>query len=145
MKLHQLQPKIKKDKKKRVGRGPGSGKGTYSGRGIKGQKARSGYKIPAPAITVKLPKLRGEGFRRVYKKAQVSIVNLADLDKKFKNGETVSVKSLIEKGLVDDQTKQVKILGDGELTKKLKFEPGILFSKKAKAAIEQITSSSKTN
>lgn len=134
MKLHQLGPKLKR-KKKRVGRGIGSGKGTYSGRGIKGEKARSGFKIPLPPQLLKLPKLRGERMRKI-KKEKERIVNLEDLEKGYKMGEEVSLKSLIEKGIVDKKTKKVKILGRGKLTKKLKFAEDILFSKRASDKIK---------
>jgi large subunit ribosomal protein L15 len=136
MKLSELKPKIKKRKKKRVGRGSGSGKGTYSGRGIKGQKARSGFKIPPSPFIAKIPKLRGEGFIKI-KNKEIAVVNLRDLDKKFKTGEEVSLKSLIEKGLIKPKKgqsiKTVKILGGGKLSKKLKFAKDLLFSKTARA------------
>lgn len=141
MKLHELKPEDKKRKKKRIGRGTGSGKGTYSGRGIKGQKSRAGFKIPASSLITKLPKLRGEGFKKV-KRGEIVVVNLVDLDKKFKTGEEVNLKSLIEKKLIKPQKskkiKNIKILGDGELTKKLKFAKDLLFSKKAQEKISKI-------
>jgi len=140
MKLHTLKPKIKKSKKKRLGRGVGSGKGVYAGRGIKGQKARSGYKIPSSPLIAKLPKLRGEGFKkakRVNRQPEIQIVNLDDLQKRYKAGEEVSVKSLVEKGLVDKKTRLVKILARGDLKKKLKFAPDLLFSEKAKESIKK--------
>jgi len=148
LKLHELKSKSRKTpddesgfrlkrrkKKKRVGRGIGSGKGTYSGRGIKGQKSRSGYKIPAPPLFTRLPKLRGEGFRKI-KREKPSVVNLKDLEEKYKDGEEVSLKSLIEKGLVDKKAKKVKILGKGKLTKRLKFADSLLFSKGVRSIIE---------
>jgi large subunit ribosomal protein L15 len=135
MKLSELKPKTGKRKKKRVGRGPGSGRGTYSGRGIKGQKSRSGFSIPASSLITKLPKLRGEGFRKIRKK-EIGIVNLGDLDKKYKTNEEVNLESLIKKGLIRPKKgqaiKMVKILGGGKLSKKLKFAKDLLFSKTAR-------------
>lgn len=141
MKLHKLKSKIRKRKKKRLGRGVGSGKGTYSGRGVKGQKARSGYKIPEPASWKKLPQLRGKGFRKI-KEEKPSVVNLEDLEKKYKAGEKVDLESLIEKGLVNKKAKKVKILGRGKLTKKLKFSDELLFSK---SVIDKIRISNERN
>ncbi|MCX6806784.1 MAG: uL15 family ribosomal protein, partial [Candidatus Berkelbacteria bacterium] len=133
MKLHKLQS-IKTRKKKRLGRGLGSGKGTYSSRGIKGQKSRSGYNIPSFPSVAKLPKLRGEGFTLV-KKIRPQAVSLGVIDKEYKAGETVSVESLIKKKLVKakigQRSAKVKLLCSGKLTKNVKFDSNILFSKKA--------------
>ena len=140
MELHNLKPNTQIKKKKRVGRGSGSGRGTYSGRGIKGQKSRSGYKIPSSTLISKLPKLRGEGFRNVSQK-EVAVVNLVDLENKFKTNEMVSMDSLIKKGIIkfkkNKSIKKVKILGTGKLSKKLKFDESLLFSKKARESIEK--------
>lgn len=134
MKLHELKPKTISRKKKRVGRGVGSGRGTFSGRGVKGQKSRSGYKLPSSSQILKLPKLRGEGFTRV-KREKIFIVNLKDIENKYKAGETVSLDTLFKKGLIKakkgKKIRKVKILAQGQLSKKLKFAPGLLFSKKA--------------
>jgi len=130
MQLHQLKPKnIQKDKK-RVGRG--GKRGTYSGRGMKGQLARAGRKL-RPEIrdfVKKIPKRRGYDFPSIQTKPQV--VNLKDLEKNYKDGETVNPETLIEKGLIDKVNNRVpnllagkagvKILGDGKLTKKLEFK-----------------------
>lgn len=109
-------------KVKRVGRGLGS-KGTYSGRGQKGQKARSGGRkglklLGMKRIILSTPKLRG--FKSPY--AKMSVVNVSDLEKKFKDGEIVNPKTLLEKRLVGKMNVAVKILGDGELKKKLIIE-----------------------
>jgi large subunit ribosomal protein L15 len=111
-------PKSRK-KVKRVGRGLGS-TGTYSGRGQKGQKARSGGKkglkmLGMRRIILSTPKLRG--FKSPYSK--MTAVNVLDLEKKFNDGERVTPKTLLEKGLVGKMNVAVKILGDGELKKKL--------------------------
>ena len=130
MQIHQLRPENKK-KRKRIGRG--GKRGTYSGKGMKGQKSRAGKRI-RPALRdfiQKIPKLHGVPSSR-YKKQGVKqfrviyrIINLDVLDKNFKDGETVSPKVLLEKKLVrriKGRMPAVKILGRGELTKKLEFE-----------------------
>jgi len=123
MQLHQLKPKFRQRDKKRVGRG--GKRGTYSGKGIKGQKARAGRKI-RPAIRdfiKKIPKKRGYKFKAIYPKPE--IVNLKDLEKFFQEGELVNPETLIEKGLIKrikGKIPQVKILGTGNLQKKLKIE-----------------------
>jgi len=124
MQLHQLQPKHKPKKKKRVGRG--GKRGTYSGRGVKGQKARAGTRKIQPIIREaikKYPKLRGYRFK-VLKKRLV-IVNLEVLNKKFKESEVISPQSLLKKRIIrriKGKVPKVKILGEGKLTKKLKFK-----------------------
>lgn len=129
MQIHQLKPTHKGRKSRRVGRG--GKRGTYSGRGIKGQRARAGAKIrPAERdIIKKIPKLRGYKFKSFYDKS--SIINLEDLEKKFKAGDTVSPASLLTAGLIariKGKIPEVKILGKGDLKKKLIFK-GVLFSK----------------
>jgi len=144
--LHSLSPAQPRKERKRVGRGLGSGKGRYSGRGIKGQKSRAGsHKLPAGfeggqmPIDMRLGKLRGNtsadampiGPFRTYTQP----VNLRDLDARFDVGGEVSPESLVEKGLLKNTKVDVKILGSGELTKKLTvFAHG--FSKTAKEKIE---------
>ena len=123
MQIHQLVPKTKYRNSRRIGRG--GKRGTYSGRGIKGQKARAGHKIrPAERdILKKIPKLRGYKFKSFRLKPVV--VNLVDLDKKFKTGDTVSPESLLKAGLISKikgRMPKVKILGKGELKKKLVFK-----------------------
>lgn len=124
-------------KRKRVGRGNASGHGTYSGRGIKGQKARSGgtNKLKYKGIKMilqRIPKKRG--FTSPYLKAE--IVNLKDLEKHFNDGETVNPRSLLKKGLVGTIKRGVKILGKGELKKKLTVELCGL-SASARKAVEE--------
>lgn len=122
MQLHELKP-IKKKRKKRVGRG--GKKGTYSGRGLKGQRSRSGRRLK-PAIRSVLkryPKLRGYKFNRQSRKP--ALVSLAELEKKFKTGETVNPQSLLEKGLIrkiKGKMPVVKILGKDKLSKALTVE-----------------------
>jgi len=141
MKLHELKSDNALKERKRVGRGNGSGHGTYSGRGVKGQKSRSGYKHPASSLIGKLPKLRGYRFFKINKNI-IQVVNLRNLEEKFKSGEIVNINSLSKNGLIDTGkiliTKKVKILADGQLTKKLKFGDDIIFSKTASKIISQL-------
>src|SRR6478609_8613058 len=128
--LHSLRPAQPRKDRKRVGRGLGSGKGRYSGRGIKGQKSRSGsHKMAAGfeggqmPIDMRLPKLRGNtsadampiGPFRTYSQP----VNLRDLEARFDAGANVSLDALKAAGLIAKLSVDVKVLGDGELTKKL--------------------------
>jgi large subunit ribosomal protein L15 len=128
--LSNLKPAQPRRARKRVGRGLGSGKGRYSGRGIKGQKARAGSHTMRPGfeggqmpIYMRLGKQRGP-----YSKDAMPIgphrtstipVNLRDLDRVFDDGAEVTVETLIEKGLIKNSRTDVKILGEGELKKKL--------------------------
>jgi large subunit ribosomal protein L15 len=127
--LSNLQPAQPRKERKRVGRGLGSGKGRYSGRGIKGQKSRAGshrmragFEGGQMPLAMRLPKLRGNTSRdampigpfRTYSQP----VNLRDLDR-FEAGEEVTPESLKAKGLIRSIRKDVKLLGVGDLTKKL--------------------------
>jgi large subunit ribosomal protein L15 len=130
MQLHQLKPIHKFKKKKRIGRG--GKRGTYSGRGIKGQKARAGRKI-RPEIRdfiKKIPKKRGYKFKA---QSKPQIVNLKDLEKHYKEGEVVSPETLFKKGLIvkvkGRTPKQVKILGKGLVRRSSKSEGGKLTKK----------------
>jgi len=138
MQLHQIQPKNKLKKKKRVGRG--GKRGTYSGRGVKGQKARAGHKLQPiiREIIKKYPKLRGYNFNPLQKRP-LEIVNLSQIEVKFKEGEIVTPESLIKKKLIKKikgRIPQVKILGDGEITKKIIIRQ-CLISKSAKEKVEK--------
>ena len=129
---------IQKDKKiikkrKRIGRGNASGHGTYSGKGQKGQKCRSGIsKLKLKKIGMKrgrsalrgVPKLRG--FKSNRQKAQV--VNLVDINKKFKDNEIVNPSTLLKSGLISKIRIPVKILGTGDLKIKVIFK-GVSMSK----------------
>jgi large subunit ribosomal protein L15 len=137
MQLHQLKPIHKEKKIKRVGRG--GKRGTYSGRGTKGQKARAGRKMPPVIREVikRYPKLRGYRFGRINVKP--AFVNIKNLEKNFGDSEFVNPKILLEKKLIrriKGRTPLVKILGGGELKKKLVIE-GCKFSEKAKEAVEK--------
>jgi large subunit ribosomal protein L15 len=142
--LSSLKPASARRARKRVGRGPGSGKGRYSGRGIKGQKARSGSKKMRPGfeggqmpIYMRLPKQRGQYSKDAMPvgphRTKVSSVNVRDLER-F-DGE-VTPELLKEAGLIRNTRLDVKILGHGDLTKKLTVSAH-LFSAGAREKIEQ--------
>src|SRR5207244_7129836 len=127
--LSNLAPAQPREDRKRVGRGLGSGKGRYSGRGIKGQKSRSGsHKMPAgfeggqTNIYMRLGKLRGATSKDAMPigpfRTYTQPVNLRDLDR-FDAGEEVTPESLKAKGLIRSVRRDVKLLGVTELTKKL--------------------------
>ncbi len=123
MQLHQLKPNHKKRAKKRIGRG--GQRGTFSGRGVKGQKARAGRKFqPVVRELIKrYPKLRG--YRQGTLDSYETKVNLALLEKNFKTGEKITPQALIKKRIIrkiKGRVPQVKILGKGELKKKLIIE-----------------------
>jgi len=144
--LHSLKPAQPRRARKRIGRGLGSGKGRYSGRGLKGQKARSGsHKMPAGfeggqmPIDMRLGKLRGNtsadampiGPFRTYSQP----VNLRDLEERFDAGSEVTPETLKAKRLIRKLTVDVKVLGVGELSKALSVSAHG-FSKAAKEKIE---------
>jgi large subunit ribosomal protein L15 len=139
MKLHQLKPpEGAKHKVKRLGRGDSSGHGGTSTRGHKGHKARSGYRLPFNFEGGQMPLVRRipkRGFTHL-KEYKIEIVNLNQIDKKFNEGEEVNPEKLKEKGLIK-KTEFVKILGEGNLTKKLTIYAHH-FSKKAKEKIEKV-------
>ncbi|MCK5459601.1 50S ribosomal protein L15 [Candidatus Parcubacteria bacterium] len=119
--LHNLKGANKK--KKRIGRGNASGHGTYSTRGIKGQRSRSGGKgglkrLGLRQVLFATPKKKG--FKSAKPKNQV--VNLSNLNKSFKDGGEINPKTLLKAKLINDIKSPIKILGNGELKlKKLKF------------------------
>ena len=136
--LSKLAPKVAKKAKMRKGQGNGS-KGTFSGRGCNGQNSRAGggvrlgFEGGQSGLLMRMPKLRG--FKNP-NRVETQIVNLDKLDLTFKDGAEVNLLSLIDAGLIRKNNAKVKILGDGELSKKLNVE-GVLVSKTAKAAIEK--------
>ena len=144
--LHSLKPAQPRKARKRIGRGLGSGTGRYSGRGLKGQKSRSGsHKMPAGfeggqmPIDMRLPKLRGNtsadampiGPFRTYSQP----VNLRDLEERFEAGAEVTPETLKGKRLIRKVSVDVKVLGVGELSKALSVSAHG-FSKTAKEKIE---------
>ena len=121
MKLHELEKSPEAKTSKRVGRGPGSGTGKTSGRGQKGQKSRSGSSIPAWFQGGQMPlhrRLPKRGFNNTRFKTEYAIVNISDLNV-FKDGDKVTPEKLIEAGIVKKQLAGIKILGNGNLEKKL--------------------------
>jgi large subunit ribosomal protein L15 len=127
--LSNLQPAQPRKDRKRVGRGPGSGKGRYAGRGIKGQKSRSGsHKMRAGfeggqmPIYMRIGKLRGSTSKDAMPvgpfRTYTHPINLRDLDR-FDAGDVVTPESLVEKGLLKNTKVDVKLLASGEVSKKL--------------------------
>jgi large subunit ribosomal protein L15 len=113
------------NKRKRIiGRGQGSGRGTTAGKGNKGQKSRSGGKTYAGFEGGQMPlfrRLAHRGFSNHPFKKEYQVINLGEIEKKYEDSETVDAVSLVKKGLVK-KALPVKILGNGELTKKLTFK-----------------------
>ena len=143
--LSNLKPAQARKDRKRVGRGLGSGKGRYSGRGIKGQKSRAGsHAMPAGfeggqmPIDMRTGKLRGNtsadampiGPFRTYNQP----VNVGSLEERFDAGAEVTLESLKEAGLIAKLSVDVKVLGEGELTKKL----SVTAHSFSKSAVEKI-------
>jgi large subunit ribosomal protein L15 len=139
MELHDLHPaRGAKKARKRIGRGPGSGSGKTAGKGHKGQKSRSGYSRRYGFEGGQMPLVRRipkRGFYNVFR-VEYQVVNLRDLERVFADGDTVSVEALVEKGLVRGGKRLVKVLGDGELSKKLTVQVH-KYSASAKAGIEK--------
>ena len=135
MKLHELKPaEGSRQLRNRVGRGTSSGNGKTAGRGQKGQKARSkvrvGFEGGQMPLFRRMPK---RGFKSVNRK-DYAIVNLETLNK-FEDGTEVTPALLVETRVVKDEKDGIKVLGNGELTKKLTVKAS-KFSASAKAAIE---------
>src|SRR3954449_13252680 len=127
--LSNLQPAQPRETRKRVGRGLGSGKGRYSGRGIKGQKSRAGshamragFEGGQMPLAMRLPKLRGSTSKDAMPvgpfRTYTQPVNLRDLDR-FDAGAEVTPESLVRVGLLKNTKIDVKLLGDGDVSKKL--------------------------
>lgn len=138
MQFHQLQKNTPNKKAKLIGRGGSRGK--TSGRGHKGQKAHGGHGIRQHMkdIIKKIPKMRGRGKnsnKSINEKAVA--VNLKAIEASFAAGETVNATTLREKGVIKgSRNATIKVLGTGELSKKLSFE-GVIVSVSAQAAIEK--------
>lgn len=137
MKLHELSPAPDSNRKSwRVGRGTGSGNGKTSGKGHKGAKARSGYSSKRGFEGGQMPlarRLPKRGFNNIFAKP-FEIVNLEALNA-FDDGATVTVESLIQAGILRKCEFGVKVLGNGELTKKLTIKANA-FSESAMQKIE---------
>ena len=123
MKLHTLAPnKGAKHKVKRLGCGESSGHGKTSCKGNKGQKARSGSGTRVGFEGGQMPlhrRLPKRGFNNINFKTKVEVVNLSQIEKAFNDGDTVNEESLRAAGLINRACEQVKVLGLGEITKKL--------------------------
>jgi large subunit ribosomal protein L15 len=139
MELDSLRPsRGAKRTRKRVGRGPGSGTGKTAGRGHKGQKSRSGYSRRFGFEGGQMPLVRRipkRGFTNRFR-VECQVVNLRDLDRVFADGDTVSPDVLSDRGLIREDSRPVKILGGGELNKKLTVQAH-RFSASARAMIEK--------
>src|ERR687886_2309333 len=129
--LSNLKPAQRRKARKRVGRGLSSGKGRYAGRGIKGQKARSGshnmragFEGGQMPIYMRLGKQRGATSKDAMPigphRTHTVPVNLRDLDRVFDDGAEVTLEALVEKVVIKNTRTDVKILGTGDLEKKLK-------------------------
>nr|WP_267510572.1 50S ribosomal protein L15 [Borreliella bavariensis] len=134
-----LKPKGASKRRKILGRGPGSGLGKTSGRGQKGQKARNtsprlGFEGGQTPLYRRLPR---KGFSNNDYKLEYTIVNLGDIDKKFKDGQVVNYDTLLENKLIRKKNKKIKILSNGELTKKVSLEVSKI-SKSAESLVIRI-------
>lgn len=141
MQLHEIRPIHKFKKSKRIGRG--GKKGTYCGRGIKGQKARTGKRLKPiiRELIKKYPKLRGYRQNTKFKtpRSEIAVLSLEKLEKIFNPGEAINPEILIERRIVrriKGRTPAVKILGKKEIKKALAVE-GFKLSKNAKEKIEK--------
>lgn len=139
MQIHDLFPAPGSTKKrKRVGRGNGSGHGSTSGRGDKGQGSRAGgtkgagFEGGQTPLAMRLPKLPGFKNRN---RVEFQIVNLNRLDEIFADGDVVDAESLVAKGVVKKATEPIKVLGNGDITKKLTVKVDKV-SAPAKAKVE---------
>ncbi len=140
MKLHELQVNPgAKQTKKRVGRGPGSGLGKTSGKGHKGQNARSGGGVRPVFEGGQLPlyrRLPKRGFSNAMFKTRYAVINVEDLNR-FDEGTTVTPALLKEVGMVKQQLDGIKVLGSGKLEKKLTIQA----HKFSKSAMDKINES----
>ena len=140
MNLHNLKPnKGSKHRIKRLGKGESSGLGKTSGKGHKGQKARSGSGVRVGFEGGQMPlhrRLPKRGFNNKRFADKVVIVTLYQLEKKFEDGATVNEQSLRESGLIKGEFDQIKVLGNGEISKKLTIDVDAL-SASAKEKIEK--------
>ena len=138
--LHTLKaPRGATRNRKRIGRGPGSGTGEESGKGVKGQKARTGHhgarlgfeggQMP---MQRRFPK---KGFKNPFRE-EIFAVNVGALEKRFEGGGTIDLSTLQNAGMVPRRSQTVKILGEGDLTKKLVVK-ATAFSASAKEKIEK--------
>lgn len=141
MRLHTLSPNPgAKHRRKRLGQGESSGKGKTSGKGHKGQKARSGGSVRPGFEGGQMPlyrRLPKRGFNNAAFKNVYGVVNLDDLEKRFEDGASVNEAALRENGLIRGKIDGVKVLGRGELSKKLTLEVDLITAS-AREKIEKI-------
>ncbi|MGI8656634.1 MAG: 50S ribosomal protein L15 [Pyrinomonadaceae bacterium] len=131
-------PKGATHKKKRIGRGPGSGTGKTAGRGEKGQKSRSGYSAKIGFEGGQMPlhrRLPKRGFTNIFKKEWIE-VSLSALERSFGANEEVTPELLHERGLIKKAKRDVVVLGTGEISKALRISAH-RFTKSAREKIEQ--------
>ena len=137
--LNNLHPaKGSTHKKKRIGRGPGSGTGKTAGKGHKGQKSRSGYSHKIGFEGGQMPlqrRLPKRGFTNIFKKEWIEI-SLAKIEENFKAGEEVTPEILHERGLIKKAKHDLVVLGTGEVSKSLNISAH-RFTKTAKDKIEK--------
>ena len=140
MKLHELSPAEGSVKENfRKGRGAGSGNGKTAGKGHKGQNARSGGGVRPGFEGGQLPlyrKLPKRGFNNYRFAKKYAVINVQVLNK-FDDGEVVDIAALLQKGIINNVNDGVKVLGEGELTKKLTVKAAV-FSATAKEKIEAV-------
>ncbi len=138
MKLHELAPaEGSKKSVKRIGRGAGSGQGKTAGKGHKGQLARAGRGMRPGFEGGQMPlqrRIPKRGFNNIFAK-EIATVNVSALEKAFDDGATVDIEALINKGIIKKALDGVKVLGNGEITKKLTVQVNA-YSDSAKQKIE---------
>ncbi len=138
MKLHELAPaEGSKKSVKRIGRGAGSGQGKTAGKGHKGQLARAGRGMRPGFEGGQMPlqrRIPKRGFNNIFAK-EIATVNVSALEKAFDDGSTVDIEALINKGLIKKALDGVKVLGNGEISKKLTVQVNA-YSDSAKQKIE---------
>lgn len=125
MQIHELKFNHKSKKSKRIGRG--GKRGTYSGRGMKGQKSRAGRRLKPDIreLIKRYPKLRGYKFKTKFQATPTVVVNLDILERKFDSGAKVNPEALLEKKIISrikGRTPKVKILGNGGIAQNLIIE-----------------------
>ena len=138
MEMHNLGPAVKGKERNRVGRGIGSGNGKTAGKGHKGQKARTGGKIRRGFEGGQTPLYRRipkRGFNNIFS-IEYATINVSDLER-FENGTVVNMELLLNEGIVRKELAGLKVLGNGNLTKKLTVEAK-KFSNAAKEKIEAV-------
>ncbi|ALF20507.1 50S ribosomal protein L15 [Fusobacterium vincentii] len=138
MKLNELSPSVPKKNRKRIGRGNSSGWGKTAGKGSNGQKSRAGGGVKPYFEGGQMPIYRRvpkRGFSNTIFKKEYTVISLSFLNDNFEDGEVVSLETLFNKCLIKKGRDGVKVLGNGELNKKLTVKVHKI-SKSAKAAVE---------